>query len=84
MNAMKNFKIALIVVGLFVSTYSNAEIPSVENPHNIIVDGRKITQLEFLQRYCSSTKMKESNETCDKVRHAMSSDSRHGQIPKGW
>ena len=77
-----NYLKLVILSAFFVLTacYQN-DVPSVEDPHNIMVDDKKITQQEFLKIYCVS---KPANETCAKVRNAMSLDSTKGQMPKGW
>ena len=53
----------------------------VDNPHAIMVDGKKMTQAAFLQTYCTA---KGNNETCLRVVQAMRSDATKGVIPKGW
>ena len=78
---MKNFKLAVFLAFFILTACSQDEVPSVEDPHHIMMDGNKITQQEFLKKYCVS---KPENETCAKVRNAMSLDSTKGQMPKGW
>ena len=56
-------------------------VPKVDNPHAIMVDGKKMTPAAFLQTYCTA---KGNNETCLKVVQAMRSDATKGVIPKGW
>ena len=56
-------------------------VPKVDNPHAIMVDGKKMTQAAFLQTYCTA---KGNNETCLRVVQAMRSDATKGVIPKGW
>lgn len=55
------------------------DVPKVSDPHNVIVDGQKMTQADFLQKYCVG---KAGNETCDKVKNAMSKDATKGTIPR--
>jgi hypothetical protein len=55
------------------------EVPTVDNPHNIIVDGKNITQANFLQKYCIN---KEENENCIKVQSAMALDAVEGNSPR--
>lgn len=57
------------------------EVPKVDDPHNIVVDGKPITQLAFVNKYCMETA---TNETCVKVRRAMLQDSTKGAVPRGW
>ena len=47
-------------------------VPSVSDPHNIVLDGTSITQQDFLSKYCTG---KGTNETCNKVAQAMAADS---------
>ncbi len=54
-------------------------VPRVEDPHNIVVDGQKITQATFLRTYCAG---KSSNETCMRVLQAKQWDSTRGPMPK--
>jgi hypothetical protein len=78
---MNYFKFAIFAAVFTLTACSQGDVPSVEDPHNIVMDGKKITQQEFLQKYCVSNP---ANETCAKVRNAMSLDSTKGQMPKGW
>ena len=54
-------------------------VPPVEDPHNIAVDGKRMTQAEFLEKYCAG---KGNNETCMKVLQAKQKDSTRGEMPK--
>lgn len=47
-------------------------VPSVADPHNIVVNGKAMTQQEFVTTYCAG---KTGHETCDKVSQAMAADS---------
>ena len=40
------------------------EVPSVDDPHNIVVNGEKMSQADFLDKYCIG---KENHPTCSKV-----------------
>ncbi|SEO19593.1 hypothetical protein SAMN05216404_11373 [Nitrosospira multiformis] len=40
------------------------EVPQVDDPHNIVVNGEEMSQADFLDKYCIG---KESNPTCSKV-----------------
>ncbi|SEO25943.1 hypothetical protein SAMN05216404_11566 [Nitrosospira multiformis] len=40
------------------------EVPYVDDPNNIIVSGEKMSQTDFLNKYCIG---KEDNPTCSKV-----------------
>ncbi len=83
---MRNQKILFVVVGLFISACSNADyVPNVNDVENIILDGKKITKIEFFQKFCSgAVRGQKENETCSKVRISMATDSIRGKTPKGW
>jgi len=55
------------------------EVPRVDNPHDVVVDGQNITQANFLQKYCIN---KEENENCIKVQNAMALDTIEGNSPR--
>ena len=78
---MKHLNLAIFAVVFLLTACSQDDVPRVEDPHNIMMDGKKITQQEFLKKYCVA---KPANETCAKVSNAMSLDSTKGQMPKGW
>ena len=40
------------------------EVPHVDDPHNIVVNGEEMSQADFLDKYCIG---KENNPTCSKV-----------------
>ena len=61
----------------------NDGVPAVEDPHNIIIDGKKMPQHVFMDKYCVFPNANQ-NMTCVKVGHAMSKDSSRGPMPKGW
>lgn len=54
-------------------------VPEVSDPHNVVVDGVKMTQAQFMERYCVE---KIGDPTCIKVGHAMRQDSSIGGIPR--
>lgn len=76
---MKKILTAILLTG-FLAACSNDDVPNVEDPHNVVVDGQKITQADFLQKYCVG---KELNETCTKVKNAMAMDSTQSKSPGG-
>lgn len=47
-------------------------VPSIQDPHNIILEGKSMSQQEFLEKYCVG---KAQHETCNKVYRAMIVDS---------
>jgi hypothetical protein len=73
----KTFVLALFP-SLILAACGNG-VPKVSDPHNIVVDGQKMTQANFLQTYCVG---KVGNETCDKVKNAMSRDATKGTVPR--
>lgn len=70
---LKCFYIALTAAAL---TACGDGVPEVSDPHNIVVDGKKLSQVEFLEKYCDG---KPENETCQRVRRAMIADSTKGK-----
>ena len=74
---MKN--IFLIICAALFLTACNDGVPSVKDPHHVEVDGEKMTQLAFLEKYCIG---KTTSETCHKVKHAMIQDSTRGVVPR--
>lgn len=58
-----------------------SDIPTVDNPHKIVVAGREMTQSEFLHQYCQGQVM---HPSCVAVSRALAQDSTRGTMPKGW
>ena len=56
-------------------------IPNVDNPHRIVVDGKPMTALAFLDKYCQ---VQVEHPTCVAVGRAMMADATRGPMPKGW
>lgn len=56
-------------------------IPHVENPHQIEVDGKPMTALVFLKKYCQGQVL---HPTCVAVSDAMMADATRAPMPKGW
>ncbi len=71
--------IVLALLPIVLLTACSDDVPKVDDPHNVVVDGQKMTQANFLQRYCIS---RAGNETCDKVKNAMDKDATKGVIPR--
>jgi hypothetical protein len=65
-------KILAFAAICLVAGCSSKSIPDVPDPHNIVVDGNKMTQQLFVEKYCAD---QTDNETCVKVRRAMVGDS---------
>jgi hypothetical protein len=55
------------------------DVPTVDDPHNIVISGQKVKQFEFLQTYCVENP---ANGTCLKVKNAMALDSAKGEVPR--
>lgn len=69
--------IILLVVSLMTSA-CNQGVPQVDDPNNIVVNGEKMPQWKFLNKYCVK---QAADPTCSKVRHAMEKNTR-GEIPR--
>jgi hypothetical protein len=68
----------LVCVLLFGIAGCSNNVPEISDPHNIIVDGKKMTQAEFLEIYCQG---QSGNTTCLKVLQAKHKDSTRGVMP---
>ena len=55
-----------LLPGVFVLACGQ-EVPRVDDPHNIVVNGEEMSQADFLDKYCIG---KENNPTCSKVLQA--------------
>lgn len=73
------YRLITALMSAFVLAACGDNVPEVKDPHNITVDGKKITQAEFLQRYCTG---KRDNQTCLNVLQASKKDSTRGEMPK--
>ena len=73
------FRIFSAILAALFLTACGDNVPNIEDPHRIVVDGKKLTQAEFLVQYCAG---KANNETCLKVLHAKRIDSVGGEWPK--
>ena len=54
-------------------------VPAVDDPHNIVIKGEKIKQIDFINKYCID---KPYNGTCLKVQKAHHQDMAKGNIPR--
>jgi len=83
-NKMKLHLFVIAITALMLSACGDGDgVPKVEDPHQIVIDGKKITQATFLKTYCSTNKVSSSNnETCLKVLQAARYDSTRGEMPK--
>jgi hypothetical protein len=66
-----------LIIGLLSACTD--DVPAVDDPHNIVIGGQKLKQVEFLQKYCVE---KPAHETCMKVKNAMSKDFTKGEVPR--
>ena len=57
------------------------DVPKVDDPHKIVVDGSPISQKDFMNRYCTG---KTNNQTCYAVSKALLQDATKGKLPSGW
>lgn len=73
------FKIYAAIISILALSACNDNVPTVDDPNNIVVDGKKMKQAEFLDRYCAG---KSDNETCMKVLKAKRYASTRGEMPK--
>ena len=48
------------------------DVPKVQDPTQIVIRGKLVSQQEFLKTYCQG---KDDNDTCLRVSKAMSADS---------
>jgi uncharacterized protein YcfL len=63
---MKTFTV-VVVLGLCLSACRDNSVPYVEDPKNVVVDGKAMTHRAFIEEYCIG---KPNNETCIKVQNA--------------
>jgi hypothetical protein len=70
--------IILLVVSLMTSACNQGGVPQVDDPYNIVVNGEKMPQWKFLNKYCVK---QAADPTCSKVRHAMEKNTK-GEIPR--
>ena len=52
-----------LLPGIFVLACER-EVPYVDDPNNIVVNGEKMSQTDFINKYCAG---KEKHPTCSKV-----------------
>ena len=65
---MKNYLVAALF-GICLAACKDHSVPFVEDPKNVVVDGRPMEQRVFIEKYCIG---KPNNETCIKVQNARS------------
>lgn len=56
-------------------------IPDVDNPRQIVVDGKPMTARAFLDKYCQGQVL---HPSCAAVSGAMMADATRAPMPKGW
>ena len=69
----------IAIIGVVCLSACDQGVPKVEDPHNVVVDGKKMTQWEFLDKYCVE---QVADPTCSRVRHAGRKDSLRGGVPR--
>lgn len=69
----------LVVIAVVFLSACDQGVPKVDDPHNVIVDGKKMTQSAFLHKYCVE---QVADPTCSKVKHAMLLDFTKGEVPR--
>jgi hypothetical protein len=57
---------------MFLSACKDNSVPYVEDPKNVVVDGKPMEQRAFIEKYCIG---KPNNETCIKVQNALSASN---------
>ena len=53
----------------------------IVDPHKPVVDGKAVTQAEYLNKYCNN---RPADPSCIAVSKAMREDATKGKVPKGW
>lgn len=72
-------KKSIFVTSLLILTACEGRVPEVSNPENIVIDGKHMSKMEFINKYCND---KLTNETCIKVKRAEIMNSTKGAIPR--
>jgi len=72
----------LVFVLAFGAGASYGAAPSVD-PHHPVVDGKPMTQAEYLKKYCAGPESAKDS-TCVAVSKALNADATKGKLPKGW
>jgi len=75
---MKLHFLIAVFTALFLSA-CGSNVPEVDDPDNIVIDGEKLTKAQFLERFCAG---KSDNETCMKILQANRKSSTRGEMPK--
>lgn len=73
--------IGACVLALLLAACGDDGVPTVVDPHKVVVNGQPMTQSEFLKRYCVG---KSENPTCAAVSQAAREDATRRGVPKGW
>ncbi len=74
--AMVFFAATALITGCNNNADSDG-VPKID-PNNIIVDGEKMTESDFIQKYCLG---KRENKTCWEVLQVSRKKSRNGKMP---
>lgn len=65
---MKSIVVAA-ACGMLLLACKDNSVPYVDDPKNVVVDGKPMEQRAFIEKYCIG---KPNNETCIKVQNALS------------
>lgn len=76
---MRTFTLLALLPALLLAACD--DVPTVSDPHRVVVRGQPMTQVAFLQRYCQGQDL---HPTCAKVAQAMLQDASHGKMVAGW
>jgi hypothetical protein len=64
-----NIFVLVTVLGVMLSACEFDSVPHVQDPNNVVVNGKPMTQRAFIEKYCIGKPM---NETCIKIQNARS------------
>jgi hypothetical protein len=76
---MKKTVFAAAVTSLILCA-CDGPAPQVD-PHKPVVDGKAMTQADYLNKYCNN---RPTDPNCIAVSKAMREDSTKRNVPKGW
>lgn len=74
-------RLIVVVTATLLVVACGDDVPKVDDPHNIVVDGAPMTQAEFIGKYCAG---KADNATCMTVLVAKRKDSTRGKLKVEW
>lgn len=78
---MRTLGVVLMMVGAMtlMSACTRDPVPPISDPENIVIDGQRMTKVEFMNKYCQG---KTDHETCNMVGQAIgrAASSRKGAV----